>query len=363
MEAVSAAHGPAGDDRDDHFRHEPDETLHLEDVEAARSRSPVRVLVAVLAADALIAPRAERPAAILRGRPVAGEQDATDVRRLARVVEGGRELVHGLRAERVPYLGSRRSPCAPSRARATGGRSRPGSRSRPQVPARGIEDRGHHGAFLRRRLYPALASRRWQAPGTPGRSEPRGQSLRQTAPARDRERWSGAYDARGCARGRGGSQGAARHPRRDRGGRRRLHGARPLVRAQHAPPRAGGDRDRSDGDGALGARRARALHRDLAAARDGEGCDVVVGAAAAARERAVLPRDGRVLPLPLALEGRGRRPPALRADRRRHAGERAHARAHRASRSGCCSCSRRAPSPPRCARGRRSSTIRRKAAP
>ena len=49
--------------------------------------SPVGVLVAVAAPDALIAAGAEGPAAVLRRRPVAGEQHAADVAGHAGVVE------------------------------------------------------------------------------------------------------------------------------------------------------------------------------------------------------------------------------------------------------------------------------------
>ena len=111
VQAVPAARRPARDDADDHLRHEPDQALHLEDVQstgaAGIDRSAVvalGVLVAVLAADALVAARAERPAAVLRRRAVAGEQDASDVGRHAGVIERAVQLVDGVRAERVADL-------------------------------------------------------------------------------------------------------------------------------------------------------------------------------------------------------------------------------------------------------------------
>src|SRR5690349_13148005 len=55
-------------------------------------------------ADALVAAGAEGPAAVLGGRPVAGEQHAADVRGLAGVVERAVELVDGARAEGVAHL-------------------------------------------------------------------------------------------------------------------------------------------------------------------------------------------------------------------------------------------------------------------
>ena len=68
MQRVPAAGRPPGDDRDDDLGHEPDEALHLEDVQAA-GRAPVdgadglvvRVLVAVAAADALVAAASRTP--------------------------------------------------------------------------------------------------------------------------------------------------------------------------------------------------------------------------------------------------------------------------------------------------------------
>src|SRR5690606_3147631 len=69
VQAVPAAHRPAGHDGDDDLGHEADEPLHLEDVETT---DPCRVdaflaliLVAVLAPDSLVAAGAERPAAVL----------------------------------------------------------------------------------------------------------------------------------------------------------------------------------------------------------------------------------------------------------------------------------------------------------
>ena len=64
-----------------------------------------RVLVAGAAADALVATGAERPAAVLRRRPVAGQQHDADVGGHAGVVEGAVQLVDGVRAERVAHLG------------------------------------------------------------------------------------------------------------------------------------------------------------------------------------------------------------------------------------------------------------------
>src|SRR5690606_5386323 len=95
VEAVAAADRPARDHRDHDLRHEADQPLDLEDVEApeAGGIDPARglalgVAVAVLAADPLIAAGAEGPAAVLRRRPVAGEEDAADLGELTRVIQG-----------------------------------------------------------------------------------------------------------------------------------------------------------------------------------------------------------------------------------------------------------------------------------
>ena len=73
VQAVATAGRPAGHHADHDLRHEPDEPLHLEDVQPpgtarldALGGVPVGVLVTVLAADSLIAAAAERPAAIAR---------------------------------------------------------------------------------------------------------------------------------------------------------------------------------------------------------------------------------------------------------------------------------------------------------
>ena len=112
MQAVPAAGGPAVDQADDHLGHEPDQPLHLEDVQppGARGVHGVRglaggVLVAGAPADALIATGAERPAAVLGRRPVSGQQHHADVRPHPGVVERAVQLVDGVRAERIAHLG------------------------------------------------------------------------------------------------------------------------------------------------------------------------------------------------------------------------------------------------------------------
>src|SRR5439155_8047843 len=112
VQAVAAARRPARDDADDHLRHEPDQTLHLQDVEPACARGidrlrgvPCRVAVSVPTADALVAAGAERPASVAWRWTVPGDEHAPDVGAHARVVKSAIELVDGLRPERVAYLG------------------------------------------------------------------------------------------------------------------------------------------------------------------------------------------------------------------------------------------------------------------
>ena len=112
MQAVAAARRPARHDADDDLRHEPDQALHLEDVQPAGARRVDRlrrvalgVAVPVAAADALVAAGAERPASVARRRAVAGDEHAPDVGAHARVVERTVELVDRLRPERVTHLG------------------------------------------------------------------------------------------------------------------------------------------------------------------------------------------------------------------------------------------------------------------
>src|SRR6185503_16505835 len=97
-QAVPAAGGPPGHHADHDLGHEADEALHLEDVQPTRPSGvdglgglTAGVLVARAAPDALVAARAERPAAVAGGRAVAGQQHAAHVAALPGVVEGGVE--------------------------------------------------------------------------------------------------------------------------------------------------------------------------------------------------------------------------------------------------------------------------------
>src|SRR4051794_15849812 len=103
VQAVPPSGGPARDDADDHLGHEPDQPLHLQDVQPAAG--VLTVLVPVPAPHPLITAGAERPAAVLRAGAVAGEQHAADVGGQPGVLEDGQQLVDGLRTERVAHLG------------------------------------------------------------------------------------------------------------------------------------------------------------------------------------------------------------------------------------------------------------------
>ncbi len=109
VEAVPTAGGPARHDGDHHLGHEADEALHLEDVQPAQP-GPVLaravVLVAVRAADPLVPARAEGPDAVAGRRAVPGQEDAADVGRHVRVLEGDEQLVDGLGPEGVAHLGA-----------------------------------------------------------------------------------------------------------------------------------------------------------------------------------------------------------------------------------------------------------------
>src|SRR5690606_30235323 len=78
VQAVPTTGGPAVDQGDDDLRHEPDQSLDLEDVESAGAglvdgvgRLAASVLVTAAATDPLVAAGAERPSAVLRARAVA----------------------------------------------------------------------------------------------------------------------------------------------------------------------------------------------------------------------------------------------------------------------------------------------------
>ena len=113
VEAVAPAGGPARHHADHDLGHEPDESLHLEDVEPSGAGGvdgfgglALGVAVAVAAADALIAAGAERPTAVLGGRTVAGEQHAADIAGHAGMVENSEEFIDGAGAEGVADLGA-----------------------------------------------------------------------------------------------------------------------------------------------------------------------------------------------------------------------------------------------------------------
>jgi hypothetical protein len=92
----------------------PDEPLHLQNMESGCLLATTAVgsgvlaggvLVAGVTADGLVAARAERAPAVLRGGAVPREDHAADVRPAFGVVERGVELVDGLRAEGVALGG------------------------------------------------------------------------------------------------------------------------------------------------------------------------------------------------------------------------------------------------------------------
>ena len=107
MQGVAPAGRPAGHDRDDDLRHEADEALHLQDVQAAGALElgVVFVLIPVSTPDALVAPRTERPTPVLGAGSVSGEQHDADARVLAGVIQCPVQLVDGVRPEGVAHLG------------------------------------------------------------------------------------------------------------------------------------------------------------------------------------------------------------------------------------------------------------------
>ena len=87
------------------------ETLYFEDMEPSQSTwihiglcISVGILVTVLATDALVAARAERPHTILGRRAVAGEENGAYVGGLASVFKRRVELVDGMRAKGVTHF-------------------------------------------------------------------------------------------------------------------------------------------------------------------------------------------------------------------------------------------------------------------
>src|SRR4051794_11953589 len=96
---VAAAHRVPRDHRDDGLGQAADLDVQVGDVEAADAAARLG-LVALVAAHALVAARAEGE------RPLAGEDDHADLGVLAGALEGGGELDHRLRAERVADLGA-----------------------------------------------------------------------------------------------------------------------------------------------------------------------------------------------------------------------------------------------------------------
>ena len=184
VEAVPAAGRPAGHHGDDNLSHEANEPLHLEDVEATGSGRidrigtlALRVPISVAAADALVAPGAEGPTAVLRRGAVSGQQDRADISGHAGVVERAVELVDSLRPEGVADLGpvegdADRPPIGTSAATVVGDVRQ--VEALHGFPAVGVEDLGHSGC--RHRGPPAVASEprpRWIPPGVAGLGSPR----------------------------------------------------------------------------------------------------------------------------------------------------------------------------------------------
>jgi hypothetical protein len=64
------------------------------------------VLVAVLAANPLIAPGTKGPAAVLWGRSVPSQKNATDIAGLSGMVQRPIKFVHGVGSKRVPHFRS-----------------------------------------------------------------------------------------------------------------------------------------------------------------------------------------------------------------------------------------------------------------
>src|SRR5699024_1018188 len=110
VQAVPAPGGPPRDDGDHGLGHGADQTLHLQDVQPARAgridlaRLLALVPVAVPAADALVAARAECPAAVLGAGAVAGEQHGRNVGTHPGMVQSAVELIHRVRAKGVADL-------------------------------------------------------------------------------------------------------------------------------------------------------------------------------------------------------------------------------------------------------------------
>ncbi len=117
MQRMPATSRPAIHQRDHHFWHEPDQPLHLQDVQPATlgCRAPgvhgvssvaVGVLVTRASPDPLIATRAKSPPAIFGRGPIAGQQHAANIRTRPSVIECGVQLVHCLRTKCIAHLGS-----------------------------------------------------------------------------------------------------------------------------------------------------------------------------------------------------------------------------------------------------------------
>ena len=112
MQAVSAAGRPPVDQADDDLGHEPDQALHLEDVQppGASHVNRVRgvsacVLVAGAPANALIAAGAKRPTAVAWAGPVTSQQHHAHVGGHPGVVEHPVQLVDSVRPKGVAHLG------------------------------------------------------------------------------------------------------------------------------------------------------------------------------------------------------------------------------------------------------------------
>ena len=111
VQGVPTAGRPAGNHRDNHLRHKPDQALNLENVEPPETVAggtlriiPLVILVAFATPDALVAARTESPATIFDTRSVTGQKHHTDARVLSGILKGLIQLINGVRAEGVSHL-------------------------------------------------------------------------------------------------------------------------------------------------------------------------------------------------------------------------------------------------------------------
>lgn len=109
METMTAAYGPTRHNCDDNFRHKANKTLYLEYMKPTKLLALAFftfILIAIFAANSLIATGTKSPSAIFWRRSVASEKNRANIGRATRVIQSLIELIDCLRPKGIAHFGT-----------------------------------------------------------------------------------------------------------------------------------------------------------------------------------------------------------------------------------------------------------------